>query len=270
MKLLLTIFALASLSGLALSAAPWNELHTTWPLYPSVPTTAAAAASAGWVQDATCASGSSFGNRFYKPGENRAASLIFNEAGAASGLQLCISPLHDLSAKLMAPQGPMEKLTLDGQTYVCATMFFRDPSKICTNDSTVNPPTGEGLWLKTGDTSMPLVTDLNAEPSAPWVKGQCMKTMGWHYWYNFTATTPCDELFPVFLLYNGGMLNAWGWVFASEPIEKGGSRFENPSPLDTKLFLPVDPSLQPQCIFTGPTLSTMHIAHNNPFISNYC
>jgi hypothetical protein len=46
-----------------------------------------------------------------------------------------------------------------------------------------------------------------------------------------STTMDCHDIFPVFLLYNGGMLNAWGWVFASSPVESGGNRWENPSGL---------------------------------------
>jgi hypothetical protein len=47
--------------------------------------------------------------------------------------------------------------------------------------------------------------------------------------YNLSTSMDCTDIFPVFLLYNGGMLNAWGWVFASAPLESGGGRWENPS-----------------------------------------
>jgi hypothetical protein len=37
--------------------------------------------------------------------------------------------------------------------------------------------------------------------------------LGVHYWYNTRKDMSCDEFYPVFLLYNGGQLNAFGWAF---------------------------------------------------------
>ena len=37
--------------------------------------------------------------------------------------------------------------------------------------------------------------------------------IGVHYWYNSRKDMSCDEFYPVFLLYNGGKLNAFGWAF---------------------------------------------------------
>jgi len=165
----------------------------------------------------------------------------------------------------------IESLKLDGNQYYCLTMYFRLPSDLCTSSSSQTNPTGDGLWIKVGNGYQTLVTNL-AEANLPagWVKGQCFWSMGVHYWWNLTASTPCNALFPVFLLYNDGMLNAWGWVFDSLPEESGGSRFEHPTPADTSSFLPTDPAYIPTCIASGPILSTMHIAHNNPLLYNYC
>ena len=37
--------------------------------------------------------------------------------------------------------------------------------------------------------------------------------VGHHYWYNLTSDTSCDDIWPMFLLYNKGELNAFGWAF---------------------------------------------------------
>lgn len=49
---------------------------------------------------------------------------------------------------------------------------------------------------------------------------------GVHYWYAATLDMSCDNFFPVFLLYNGGVLNAFGWAFQAD---LSSSRFEHPT-----------------------------------------
>lgn len=49
-----------------------------------------------------------------------------------------------------------------------------------------------------------------------YIKRSCMIQcciLGVHYWYNTRKDMSCDEFYPVFLLYNGGQLNAFGWAF---------------------------------------------------------
>ena len=181
--------------------------------------------------------------------------------------QTCFSTDHKFGSTVATF---VESLTLDGQPYLCTTMFFREPSTICSAGSSSANATGDGLWLARAEGEpLALITDLQAPPAAPWLKGKCFPTMGVHYWYalllctirsfarlcgrctlltrflayfcaccasnlsssryNLSTSMDCTDIFPVFLLYNGGMLNAWGWVFASAPLESGGGRWENPS-----------------------------------------
>ena len=49
---------------------------------------------------------------------------------------------------------------------------------------------------------------------------------GLHYWYNVRKDMDCNEFFPVFLLYNDGVLNAFGWAFGLNI--QTSSRFEHP------------------------------------------
>lgn len=51
-------------------------------------------------------------------------------------------------------------------------------------------------------------------------------TIGVHYWLDATRDMSCDRFFPVFLLYNGGVLNAFGWAFQAD---LSSSRYEHPS-----------------------------------------
>jgi len=268
------LFIFFSLSLLQFSLGHnWNEFHLTWPKFPSVPIDPLSASKAGWSLDTDCSKDKQYGARYFKDGEKRAASLLFNNLNQLSGLQTCLSTTHPFAKSMMAPEGPMELLSLDNTQYYCATMYFRDPASICDASGLSSNATGDGLWLGRGSGApLKLLEDIHSPPGAPWVKGKCFKTMGVHYWYNFTADTACDAIFPVFLLYNGGSLNAWGWVFPTNPVEDGGNRFENPTGPMTKLFLPENPANQPSCVFDSSlkALSTMHVAHNNPFLSNFC
>jgi hypothetical protein len=84
----------------------------------------------------------------------------------------------------------VESLTLDGQPYLCTTMFFREPSTICSAGSSSANATGDGLWLARAEGEpLALITDLQAPPAAPWLKGKCFPTMGVHYWYVFVLST---------------------------------------------------------------------------------
>ena len=48
---------------------------------------------------------------------------------------------------------------------------------------------------------------------------------GNHYWYNISQNMDCKDFFPVFLLYNGGKLNAFGWAIGGDAQDKN---FEHP------------------------------------------
>lgn len=52
-------------------------------------------------------------------------------------------------------------------------------------------------------------------------------TAGKHYWYNISEDLPCTDTFPVFLLYNGGKVNGFGWAF--NPNYSNSYRWEHPT-----------------------------------------
>ena len=49
---------------------------------------------------------------------------------------------------------------------------------------------------------------------------------GQHYWYNISRDMDCENFFPVFLLYNGGRLNGFGW---NTQGDLKSSRYEHPT-----------------------------------------
>ncbi|VDI73205.1 Hypothetical predicted protein [Mytilus galloprovincialis] len=94
-----------------------------------------------------------------------------------------------------------------------------------------------------------------------WTKGKCFPTMGLHYWYNIRKDMSCDEFYPMFLLYNDGKLNAFGWAFNGD---FNSSILEHPPIAALSAF--IDPV--PDCLLNAETLSTMHIyLTNNPALN---
>ena len=49
---------------------------------------------------------------------------------------------------------------------------------------------------------------------------------GVHYWYNTSQDMSCNDFYPMFLLYNDGVLNAFGWAFGMNL--ESSERFEHP------------------------------------------
>ena len=43
-----------------------------------------------------------------------------------------------------------------------------------------------------------------------------IQTSGKHYWYDVKEDMDCETFFPVFLLYNGGKLNGFGWAMMED------------------------------------------------------
>jgi hypothetical protein len=50
---------------------------------------------------------------------------------------------------------------------------------------------------------------------------------GLHYWYDLSKNMDCDNLYPVFLLYNGGVLNGFGWALGMD-LKDYSPRIEHP------------------------------------------
>ncbi|ESO95123.1 hypothetical protein LOTGIDRAFT_160886 [Lottia gigantea] len=79
-----------------------------------------------------------------------------------------------------------------------------------------------------------------------------------HYWYDLHTDSDCHKMFPVFLLYNGGKLNAFGWAMIAD---LKSPRYEHPGQSTFTAFM----NEVPTCLRSAPKLSTMHIyLTNNP------
>ncbi len=139
------------------------------------------------------------------------------------------------------------------KTYYSLTMFFRNPSTMCTDAVGSATAVGDGLWIRVKAVFLPLVLPayLKSVPPQPfWVKGKYFASMGVHYWGGaINLETKAMDIYPVVLLFNGcvflfksalffqrgrcllwrplienllciscffsGMLNGFGWVVSS-------------------------------------------------------
>jgi len=143
------------------------------------------------------------------------------------------------------------------------TVYWVDPSTICS--SLPEKQLGDRLILKNGNSENYISMPLNQADTAGtnWIEGKCFVSMGKHYWYNITKTMDCDYFYPLFLIYNDGLLDVWG-----VDIDKyeTSTRWEHPTPETTFLFFNED--TKPDCMSDeSRQLSTLHVYMNNPYWS---
>jgi len=211
-----------------------------------------------WTNSTTCQTKDYKGIRYWI-NSDLSAMLLFNAYGQVSGIQA--GTRNQPLVSMTEPNGPWHQERMaNGTIFWTVTMYFRDPSTICSTTAPKSSlPIGDRITLASSGSyiSFPM-TETQAKQTPIWVEGKCFATMGKHYWYNLTATTDCNYLYPVFLLYNGGNLDSFGWVIGKLP-EESGPRWEHPYGNQLKMFLPEN--VYPPCLFEpGLVLSTQHIS----------
>ena len=109
-------------------------------------------------------------------------------------------------------------------------------------------------------------TALNA---TMWEKGACFWQMGYHYWRYMSIDMDCNDTYPIFLLYNGGKLNAWGIALAHHDRPYLSSyRWEHPGGSELDYFF--QSGQIPTCLPNDGTLSTQHIFLTNAAYNVKC
>eukprot|EP01099_Mayorella_cantabrigiensis_P004419 TRINITY_DN331_c0_g1_i2.p1 TRINITY_DN331_c0_g1~~TRINITY_DN331_c0_g1_i2.p1 ORF type:complete len:288 (-),score=67.30 TRINITY_DN331_c0_g1_i2:134-997(-) len=267
--LLLTVFCVSLTQARWGSSADWVSLEITWTVFDKLPITQTDAINAGWkaFPNTTCHTTDYRGIRYFI-NNDLSAMLLYNAYGQVSGIQA--GTKNQPLTSQTEPNGPWHKEKMaNGTVFWTVTMYFRDPTTICS--TSIPKPTqkiGDRLTLADSGHFINLPLTESAVKTTPlWVEGKCFASMGKHYWYNLTATTDCNYLYPVFLLYNNGDLDSFGWVIGKLP-EESGPRWEHPYGNQLKLFLPEN--AQPACLFAdGLVLSTQHIYFDNPYL-NFC
>ncbi|KAK3690946.1 hypothetical protein RRG08_021643 [Elysia crispata] len=226
--MLFIVFIALALTAFVDSAPEWDDLRVTWgpniyTKFNQQPRTVADAKEQGFklVGPAECGgSGAYNGNAFIK-NDDYALTLLYDKNGFIAGIQ------HGITKELAEKTGyPSKKLQppfvfVDNRYVISA--YFTDPSKICTEGRSAkefkDEGTGTDIWLQTGNTpsEVTLIPKQQKDVAGTkWVEGKCFITMGVHYWYDIKPDMDCDTFLPVFLLYNGGELNAFGWAFLAD------------------------------------------------------
>ena len=112
------------------------------------------------------------------------------------------------------------------------------------------------------------------ETTDDWKKGECFRTMGSHWWRHIDDTDMnCNDIYPIFLLYDGGKLKAWGIAMAhhDRPKPCPGKRFEQPGGSVLNYFF--QPNEIPKCLLDkeqdGSTkkLCTQHVFFTNSWLN---
>jgi charged multivesicular body protein 7 len=197
------------------------------------------------------------GRRFWKDSDP-AVITIYDKNGYIAGIQT------SMPKSQWSPSSPMNgHPVVDDGNYWTLTAYTVDPSTICSTGRTADQyntqGTGYGLWIQNGTNpvanSLKIPLDEASIKQTPWLFGHCFYTMGDHYWYNPSADMQCDNFFPYFLLYNKGVLNAFGFAVNGN---FQSPRYEHPATSVIGQFMnPV-----PNCFSTDPrytSRSTMHV-----------
>ncbi|XP_071090553.1 uncharacterized protein [Haliotis cracherodii] len=274
LRLLLCISILAGSQAFFFSRSPdWDKLQVTFGInvfssgtFSHLPRTVPAARGEGFTELSGCGATPMFaGRRFAKNGD-LAVVLIFDVNGIIAGIQAGFSSNQYNGY----PDDPIRNhpfVEYDHHQFV--TAYFTDPGSICsrgrTSDQYSEEGTGTRLLIQNGTTPREYITIPMTETglrTTHWTRGKCFPWMGVHYWYDISRDMDCGRFFPVFLMYNGGKLNSFGWAFNADLTSP---RYEHPPPSQFGRFLnPV-----PLCLSGRSRLSTLHIYLSNP-LRNFC
>lgn len=250
----------------------WNGLKVKWGPIPfryfnSMPRTAAAAVRAGFVSLGGCDSDPNFRGVRYVKGGDMALVLLYDVNGYIAGIQTMVphGMDHDYPSRGLTPP------FVEKDEGFFLTAYFVPPAIICSRGRTPQEfseqGTGSVLLIQNGlnpETdfiSAPLMETDVAQTG--WVQGKCFYTMGRHYWHGISRGMSCDHFFPVFLLYNEGELNGFGWALGAN---LRSSRYEHPGRRVYGMVMK-DP---PRCLYDRGTLSTMHVFLTSRPALNHC
>ncbi|EDO40149.1 predicted protein [Nematostella vectensis] len=247
----------------------WNTLDITFGKFDKLPLGSRAAGAAGWSRDASCSDkprNSFQGYRYQKDGDIT-TRLLYDCDGYIAGAQTTITPM----ARFPTVHNSHPWLQNQDGT-VSATMYFRDPKRICLCRKKPckpkdKPIIGDRLWLQMkngGEKPKFMEIPLNVDEfrNTPWVEGECVRAMGVHYHYNISKTFDCDYALPVFLLVDktSHKVHGFGWAVPLK-VEKT-NRWEHPPPA---IFgRSIKEKDMPNCIVDYPVVSVQHIYFKNP------
>jgi len=198
-----------------------------------------------------CANNGLFsGNRYFLDGDT-AVIVLYDSQGYVAGIQTGFlkSLIDSSNVAYEYNREPFVLDNIDGEDYYVLTAYFVNPDVICASGRTPQEfednPLGTELNLVGGTKNQgeSLIPNFESELNTTlWTPGKCFPAMGMHYWYNMRSDMDCkNELYPVFLLYDQGELNGFGFAV--------GGNFENPRFEHPPVFtLPQFINPLPQCL----------------------
>lgn len=276
----LLVLAVGSSHGFFGGPSPaWDSLRATFSLNPfakyhfnNLPRTIEEATSGDekWeaIGDSDCKTQNWRGRRYVARvnGElDYSTILLYDVNGYIAGIQASVPKGGDFPPPSLRPP-----FVEDGARWTISA-YFVHPDTICSGgrseDDFRKQGTGTGLYIQESEdpiaaTLIPMELE-DAKKDSDWTEGQCFKIMmGVHFWHKAGKDMDCGKSLPVFLMYNFGRLNSWGWAFMNNMTSP---RWEHPTTDKLQLFF----KEVPECIKAAPARSTMHIYFDNP-LNNYC
>jgi len=218
--------------GTTTAQPEWDRLSFKWRVWNDHPLDSDTAISKGYSITSSCQSDTYFeGNRFTLNGNDFSTSPIYNYDGLLVGVQSAVkNPIRNGDPPYV----------LDGSLYTL-TVYFVDPATVCHKQQNPNYDNAnllwDRVWLLNGKQSKKARMGPSAYVSFPinetdadsngWVKGNCLPTMGSHYTFNSSKTQDCDTLFPMFIMYNSGVLTTFAFYTLDSP-EDDSNNWETP------------------------------------------
>ncbi|XP_065070467.1 uncharacterized protein LOC135695330 [Rhopilema esculentum] len=211
----------------------WDALSVKFPNRMNLPITIEQAVEQGWVKkDArSCKDHSYFvGKRWELPGSEM-PYILFGENNKLAGIQSVFPNTIEV------PKHYKEMFQEENTRYHL-TAYFTQPENICWDKApSERHCIGNSLYIQVGSNKnhvlkVPLLQQ-NLK-NTNWVIGHCFNGMGTHYWYNVTSYMKYEDFLPVFLLYNDGRLNGFGWAVKGNT--PGNMSYEHPPAYAIELF----------------------------------
>ncbi|CAF0898530.1 unnamed protein product [Brachionus calyciflorus] len=247
----------------------WNDLKVTWGINPfnsknfqSLPRTEAEAVSLGWTKEKNCSQVN--GNRYIFNNDN-AVLLIFDVRGIIAGIATSIPK----GLPFNYPSNKIQPLFNDEGEFYTLSAYFIEPSSVCSGQ-VARQLTGDRLIIKGNQKELRVPME-QQNLSGFWTQGKCFYTMGLHVWADIEGNqidenTPEENFSPIFLLYNSGKLNGFGFAFNADLPSK---RFEHPDKNVLNMFFRRTPLFYKDANKTGK-LSTLHIYLDKTPRLNFC
>lgn len=237
----------------------WNQLSIRWPSYHEMPLFLEDAKEWKELSDDCQSNGPFVGRRFarMKDGDfDRGLILIFDHLGQVSGVQIAFPKSYQVPKSF-------QSMFIESGSFLYLTAYFIEPTKMCSNGRK-RASIGDGLRIQLTPQNLGKPLTYMAAPlteekttGTGWVKGKCFYSMGQHYWYKISTDMSSEDFFPVFLLYNKGKLNGWGWATLGD---LKNDLVEHPSSSVLTYFF--QPESHPKCLDTESTkrgITTQHV-----------